>query len=704
MKRLTPLLMAISLLLTLAAPALAEYVSDKDYETLTAALAQYDTRLVYLSASMMLPQNGQPAGLFVTTGAPEQPEQSGDFALWYVAGGLTPRKLFEGRDQPAPKDPWADIYYTPTSHIQVFEHQGQVYFLVTLYCGNRNGMESLLYMAGPEGVQQVEGFYYGAWAAGTGLYTIRTSETTLPGVEAMTAEYPVFMTLQNGQVRRHSGLPITPADLGGLQNGRELLDQLSALEGEVSGVFYLPDDLVVINLNVDNTDSSDYIETFYRMLFLSVRDGVGQPLACPSAELESLLSPFVEMGGFWLPAGSMEEALLEGHYEPYPDSPELIRPQSFPYAAARLPGAGQTSGPLSVSLFSSHASAAAGDRVTLSWQITGGTPPYEVEFLDVLDFALSHSAWGSYGEYSFTVPAGMRPSPTMLLWVTDAASRESTGFRMTLPLELRDAWSHPFEEVYLHSASQFAGPGQRLNVDVYRPYSQDAGGYLDFYAEWTVRDARGRVLAQERQPQRHAVIQAYKTTLSYVPMSGATCTLEVKQETPAGDGSYYILGSMVFPILSDVPQEISQPPQTGGGLPASLNQRMATRSGPGTKYTEELGTLPRDTRITLYEYVITDGTPWGMVEFEKNGKLYRAYTGMKRIDTSYTVPLGSDTYYTRTLSRSYTAYYGPGTAYATRGAKAPQGASVRVYDNVNGYFLCDYRSGGSWVRAWLPGL
>ena len=187
-------------------------------------------------------------------------------------------------------------------------------------------------------------------------------------------------------------------------------------------------------------------------------------------------------------------------------------------------------------------------------------------------------------------------------------------------------------------------------------------------------------------------------------MSGATCTLEVKQETPAGDGSYYILGSMVFPILSDVPQEISQPPQTGGGLPASLNQRMATRSGPGTKYTEELGTLPRDTRITLYEYVVTDGTPWGMVEFEKNGKLYRAYTGMKRIDTSYTVPLGSDTYYTRTLSRSYTAYYGPGTAYATRGAKAPQGASVRVYDNVNGYFLCDYRSGGSWVRAWLPGL
>jgi len=138
---------------------------------------------------------------------------------------------------------------------------------------------------------------------------------------------------------------------------------------------------------------------------------------------------------------------------------------------------------------------------------------------------------------------------------------------------------------------------------------------------------------------------------------------------------------------------------------AVLNQRMATRSGPGTQHTEELGTLPQDTSITLIHYVQDkNNVPWGLVEFSRNNQLYRAYTGMKRIDTSYTVPLGSDTYYTRTLSRSYTAYYGPGTAYATRGAKAPQGASVRVYDNVNGYFLCDYQSGGSWVRAWLPGL
>ena len=45
------------------------------------------------------------------------------------------------------------------------------------------------------------------------------------------------------------------------------------------------------------------------------------------------------------------------------------------------------------------------------------------------------------------------------------------------------------------------------------------------------------------------------------------------------------------------------------GVPGVLNQKMATRSGPGTKYTEELGTLPQDTAITIIHCVETNGTP-----------------------------------------------------------------------------------------------
>lgn len=139
-----------------------------------------------------------------------------------------------------------------------------------------------------------------------------------------------------------------------------------------------------------------------------------------------------------------------------------------------------------------------------------------------------------------------------------------------------------------------------------------------------------------------------------------------------------------------------------GYTPASLNQRMATRSGPGTKYTEELGTLPKDTSITLIHTVTTDGTPWGMVEFINNGMKYRAYTGMKRIDAYGSVAQGTLNYYEVFLSQNSPVYYGPGYEYARRQKDAPMG-KLRIYSNENGFFLCDYEQDGKWARGYLPG-
>ncbi len=156
-------------------------------------------------------------------------------------------------------------------------------------------------------------------------------------------------------------------------------------------------------------------------------------------------------------------------------------------------------------------------------------------------------------------------------------------------------------------------------------------------------------------------------------------------------------GQQRYPQLQEGP-----PPQQQAATPARLNQRMATRSGPGTKYTEELGTLPQDTAIVLIESVTTNGTPWGMVEFSKNGQLYRAYTGMKRIDAHGPVAQGGEQYSEQRLSSATEVYYGPGTHYARRKATVPQGTLLRVYDEVNGLYLCDYQSGGKWVRAWFP--
>ncbi len=138
--------------------------------------------------------------------------------------------------------------------------------------------------------------------------------------------------------------------------------------------------------------------------------------------------------------------------------------------------------------------------------------------------------------------------------------------------------------------------------------------------------------------------------------------------------------------------------------PASLNQRMATRSGPGTQYTEELGTLPQSTDIALIEYVTTNGTPWGMVEFYKNGMKHRAYTGMKRINAYGPVGQGTLEYFEVHLSQATAVYYGPGFDYAQRQGTVPAGTLLRLYDFENGFAMCDYQSAGKWVRAYFPAL
>ncbi len=131
----------------------------------------------------------------------------------------------------------------------------------------------------------------------------------------------------------------------------------------------------------------------------------------------------------------------------------------------------------------------------------------------------------------------------------------------------------------------------------------------------------------------------------------------------------------------------------------TLNQQMATRSGPSTKYTEELGTLPSSTSITVIAQVETSGTVWYQVEFKNNGKLYRAYTGKKRVNAYGNIPWENDTY-TEDITTAYAkSFYGPGTQYAQRRQTVERGATVRVFQVEGEWALCDYREDGRWARG-----
>lgn len=136
--------------------------------------------------------------------------------------------------------------------------------------------------------------------------------------------------------------------------------------------------------------------------------------------------------------------------------------------------------------------------------------------------------------------------------------------------------------------------------------------------------------------------------------------------------------------------------------PASLTMRMATRSGPGTKYTEELGALPIETPITLIYQVMNGPTPWGMVEFSTGGRKYRAYTGMKRIQPFAPLPFTEEEMVEYTLSEASPVYYGPGEDYATRKESLGIGRIVRVFGWENYYLLIEYKPGDQWVRGYVP--
>lgn len=134
---------------------------------------------------------------------------------------------------------------------------------------------------------------------------------------------------------------------------------------------------------------------------------------------------------------------------------------------------------------------------------------------------------------------------------------------------------------------------------------------------------------------------------------------------------------------------------------ATLNQKMATRSGPGTKYTEELGTLPITTDITVIAQVETSGTVWYLVEFRQNSKLYRAYTGKKRVNARGEIPWLENSYTKDITVAGVTPYYGPDESYAQRSKGLSKGTTVRVYSVEGDWAMCDYQENGKWVRAYI---
>lgn len=143
---------------------------------------------------------------------------------------------------------------------------------------------------------------------------------------------------------------------------------------------------------------------------------------------------------------------------------------------------------------------------------------------------------------------------------------------------------------------------------------------------------------------------------------------------------------------------------------ATLNQRLATRTGPGTQYDEPGSFLSAGKAVTVLSkaYDSRNGIWWVQVEFSSGGNRYRAYTGVKRFRNLNLSRIPEESVMGSCRINSPTeCFYGPSYSFREISRKVPAG----VYCTIYGYEPSEssdfiqiefYDSGiGKTRRAWI---
>lgn len=139
----------------------------------------------------------------------------------------------------------------------------------------------------------------------------------------------------------------------------------------------------------------------------------------------------------------------------------------------------------------------------------------------------------------------------------------------------------------------------------------------------------------------------------------------------------------------------------------TLNQRMATRTGPSTDYPEPGTFLSKGKQVRIISVAFdANEVPWVQVELTYGKKHIRAYTGLKRFDQVDVndIPREFNYDFEAILNQDVTPLYGPGTEYSAYSFTLEAGSSVSVIDYENGYAMCDFyaQDDEEWNRVWIP--
>ena len=145
-----------------------------------------------------------------------------------------------------------------------------------------------------------------------------------------------------------------------------------------------------------------------------------------------------------------------------------------------------------------------------------------------------------------------------------------------------------------------------------------------------------------------------------------------------------------------------------GALAAAVaipNQKLALRTGPNTRYAW-LDTRPKSTDIIAYEYEEGNDVTWVLVQYELKGKLYRGYTGLKRMSVRGDIPWANHFYYGTTANCDCTVLAAPSPKGAYR-ASLLEGDWVSVLEYEDDYAFIEFydrderRDSRGYVEYWL---
>lgn len=125
------------------------------------------------------------------------------------------------------------------------------------------------------------------------------------------------------------------------------------------------------------------------------------------------------------------------------------------------------------------------------------------------------------------------------------------------------------------------------------------------------------------------------------------------------------------PVRStDVPAPTPEPVYPSTGTVALLNQKAATRSGPGTRFDEPGTFYSAGDAVNVISKAWDDdaGLWWYQIELSTSDGWIRAYTPAKRVDLDTSlVPTEDDLNDMRTVLTSGPVYFGPSTTYRKYG-------------------------------------